>query len=150
MMDQQHLGWRRVQGELRETLPENASQGSSWGGCLKWSQGQVYGLEVILKETVSREQDEIRRICSMQAEAEPVREDPPTVLQTYTVPLAKVKTELQAWVPAIECRELREITKAVRAVCQDQLKHEPGFEGDGDGSWKAGGYGEGATWEKAS
>ena len=89
MMDQQHLGWRKVQGELLETLPENASQGSSWGGCLEWSQGQVYGLEVILKEMVSKEQDEIRRICSMQAEAEP-------------------------------------------------------------GSGKAGGYGEGTTWEKAS
>ena len=68
------------------------------------------GLEIMLREvsgTLNREQ---ARICSLAAmEGQSGEQTEQKVLQTYTVPLAKVREELPLWKDAMmdECRQLK-------------------------------------------
>ena len=55
---------------------------------------------------------------------------PPTVLQTYTVPLAMVKADLEAWLEPIkaEYRQLTQESRAVRPVTVKELEAMEGYQ----------------------
>ena len=71
----------------------------------------------------------LSRICALQAETETDGEAP-KVLQTYTVPLSKVKANLPEWIPSMkdEYEALMVGMKAVKKWRESELKLHPGYD----------------------
>ena len=75
------------------------------------------------------------RLAAVKNEADLEIQDPgappPAVLQTYTVPLQRVRQELAAWVPPMtdEYQSLIEGTKALSPTTMEELEKDPLFVG---------------------
>ena len=124
-----YWGWRNVQSELMRDLPDD-DQGQAHGRYLAITQKQVLSLEEDLKLLDQHRVEALYKLCAMQAEDAREETSPTLVPRTYTVPLAKLREELEDWARAMreECRQLKEATGAVRAIHKDDLAKLEGFK----------------------
>ena len=133
-----HWSLKQVLEEELRAVATTEEQGALQGLLMESIQGRVELLEMILEEHSKEEADRTRALCVMQAAEsagpemdQPAAEEEQTrVLQTYTVPIAKVRTELADWLPSIreEYLQLTEKTGAVIKRHQDDVKKLDGIE----------------------
>ena len=104
-----HWSLKQVLEEELRAVATTEEEGVLQGLLMEAIQGRVEMLEMILEEHCKEEADRTRSLCVMQAaeSAGPEMDQPAAdeeqvrVLQTYTVPIAKVRTELADWLPGI-------------------------------------------------
>eukprot|EP00913_Durusdinium_trenchii_P001118 g1026.t1 len=130
---QVHWRWRMEMTNGLKHMPLGEDEGKLQGCWMKFLQLQLLQTEQDLCEQVDwLEGHEVRtalRLASMkdQGSGDVGQEDEvPVVLQTYTVPLATVKKELDLWKPSFkqELHQLFEETKALRRTTDAQLAKE--------------------------
>ena len=70
-----------------------------------------------------------RLAALVQASMDDPQEPPPTVLQTYTVPLQQVRKELELWKQPLldEYKSLTEITGALKVTTEEELRKDPRY-----------------------
>ena len=99
-------------------------------------QGQWLGvlMEDLLKREDGLEEQhqalERHRLAALvQASTDDPQEPPPTVLQTYTVPLQQVRKELELWKQPLldEYKSLTEITGALKVTTEEELRKDPRY-----------------------
>ena len=134
-----HWGWKVVLEELLKEVPRGELEGGVHGATMEEVQRQVTSLEADLTRFNDERWEHQVQLCMLQAQA---AQDPENasdkvggvtaaeVLQTYTVPLHKVKEDPEPWLDPIrtELHQLLEVTKAVRAVRKADLVHEEGYD----------------------
>ena len=124
----EHRALREILGELHKAEPMSREAGEQQGRCAEAVLEQLWCLENYLEEESRKEENEVVRACSLQAQVE-VDGEAPKVLQTYTVPLSKVKANLSEWIPSMrdEYEALTDSMKAVKKWRESDLKQQPGY-----------------------
>ena len=131
-----HWGWKVVLEELLREVPRGELEGGVHGATVEEIQCHVTSLEADLTRFNDDRWDRQVQLCMLQAQGIEGAADKvggvttAEVLQTYTVPLHKVKEDPEPWLDAIraELHQLLEVTKAVRAVRKADLVHEEGYD----------------------
>ena len=149
----QHLNFRRLLQEQVNSVADTEEEGTVQGYVIGHAADQVECLErdlgyySAIEEEVERSQaldaaectKEFRMAAmSMAEQAENTKDDqvpkeggkPPTVLQTYTVPLAAVKQNLDDWIGPIKAEydQLVSESRAVKPVTLQELEKMPGYQ----------------------
>ena len=149
----QHLNFRRLLQEQVNSVADTEEEGTVQGYVIGHVADQVECLErdlgyySAIEEEVERSQaldaaestKEFRMAAmSMAEQAEHPKDDqvpkdggkPPTVLQTYTVPLAAVKQNLDDWIGPIKAEydQLVSESRAVKPVTLQELERMPGYQ----------------------
>ena len=96
----EHRALREIVGELHRAEPMSREAEEQQGRCAEAVLEQLWCLGNYLEEESRKEENEVVRACSLQAQVE-VDGKAPKVLQTYTVPLSKVKANLSEWIPSM-------------------------------------------------
>ena len=125
--------WKRTWCEELRRVAVGEEDGSIHGQMLEFLEGQVTMRE---EECVEMNEDETVKVAAMTmacnggvastTEGQPSGVHP--VLQTYTVPLAQVKKDLEAWKPALE-KELNSLVKVTGAIREVRVRDLPKEEG---------------------
>ena len=137
--------WEEAEAVHEEELQEHWSLKGVWLKELREvaigeDEGQQQGqwLEVLRDDLLRREEgleeqhralEEHRLAALVHASMDGQDDPPPTVLQTYTVPLQQVRKELELWKQPLldEYKSLTEITGALKVTTEEKLRRDPRY-----------------------
>ena len=130
-------GWKQHWSRSSRHLVSGEEEGRLQGCAMDYLEAVVAAYEEDLLQLHDYEERyQVASMClkSMPGEVSTMTEAAPegvhAVLQTYTVPLAQVRKDLDAWIPSLkkEMDSLLVTTKAVRSVKVSDLEKEPGYD----------------------
>ena len=126
-----HWGWRLEMSRTLKQVPDDESEGRLQGCWMKFLQTQLLHAEQDLTEQAEWMDAHAKKVALKLAAVkcnpeEGQDEEPPVVLQTYTVPLTTVRKEIELWKPSFqqELSQLFEETKALRRTTEAELAQE--------------------------
>ena len=144
----QHWNLRKLLQEQVNAVAGTEKEGAAQGHVVQHVSTQVKWLESELEHYSQIEEDRAKmealeaeecerhaRIAALSTDGQPGKENqggsrPPTVLQTYTIPLAMVKRDLDSWIEPIkaEYNQLVHESQAVKPVKLSELEAMEGYQ----------------------
>ena len=144
----QHWNLRKLLQEQVNAVAGTEEEGAAQGQVVQHVSTQVKWLESELEHYSQMEEESAKvealeaeeceryaRIAALSTDGQPGNENqgvsrPPTVLQTYTIPLAMVKRDLESWIEPIkaEYNQLLYESQAVKPVKLSDLEAMEGYQ----------------------